>query len=241
MSSPQGRFSDGARLLDGRTLREVYPYGKHLWYSFGDGLYLHVHLGLYGKFAAGEGPPPEPRGALRLRMVGEGIWLDLRGPTACEVHTPPEREALLARLGPDPLLPNSDDRLAYGRITRSRAAVGKLLMDQSVVAGIGNIYRAELLFRAGISPERPGNAVTEDEWNPLWADTKRLMLAGVRAGRIVTTRPEHRERKTGRASRHDAFYVYGREGLPCRLCGTAILKAEMAARKVFWCPTCQPG
>ncbi|WP_119069816.1 Fpg/Nei family DNA glycosylase [Rubrobacter indicoceani] len=243
VDSPQGRFSEGASRLDGRVLEEVHPFGKHLWYRFsggGEAGFLHVHLGLYGKFTTGENPPPEPKGAVRVRFVSEGRWLELRGPTACEIQTENERDAVLARLGPDPLVPASDGEPAKERIRRSRSATGKLLMDQSVVSGIGNIYRAEILFRAGISPNRPGNTLSDGEWRELWADTRTLMRAGVKTGRIVTTRPGHRPKKSGRVPRTDAFYVYKRDGQPCRICKTGVLRAEMAARNVFWCPKCQP-
>ena len=245
VDSPQGRFREGASRLDGKTLRRVVPYGKHLWYDFGDtgrgeDLYLHVHLGLYGKFKMGEKEPPEPKGALRVRFIGEDRWLELRGPTACEVQTAVERGAVLDRLGPDPLVPGSDGDLARVRIGGSRAAVGKLLMDQTVIAGIGNIYRAEVLFRAGVSPHRAGKLLTDEEWDEVWADTRKLMNNGVRTGRIVTTRPEDRPKKSGKVNREYSFYVYGREGKPCRVCGTEIVRAEMAARNVFWCPNCQP-
>lgn len=243
VDSPQGRFSEGAKRLDGRTLEGVHPYGKHLWYDFGgdgEGLLLHVHLGLYGKFKTGEGEPSEPKGALRVRMIGADRWLELRGPTACEVQSGDERDAVLDRLGPDPLIPDSDGELARARVGKSRSAVGKLLMDQAVVSGIGNIYRAEVLFRAGVSPNRPGNSLAPGEWDEIWADTRTLMKAGVRAGRIITTRPEDREKKSGRVARDNAFYVYKRDGQPCRVCGTIVVRAEMAARNVFWCPNCQP-
>jgi formamidopyrimidine-DNA glycosylase len=111
-------------------------------------------------------------------------------------------------------------------------------MDQSVVAGVGNVYRAEILFRAGISPHRPGREITPDEWATAWGDLVVLMRAGLRAGRIVTTRPEHRDRG-GRVRREDAHYVYRRTGLPCRICGTPVATAVLAGRNVYWCPTCQ--
>lgn len=240
VDSPQGRFSEGAKRLDGRILEDVHPYGKHLWYEFEGGLLLHVHLGLYGKFRTGEGEPPELKGALRVRMVGDKNWLELRGPMACEVQSEGERKAVLDRLGPDPLVPDSDGSLARVRVGKSRAVVGKLIMDQAIVAGVGNIYRAEVLFRAGVSPNRPGNSLTDEEWDEIWADTRTLMKAGVRAGRIITTRPEDHSAKSGKVARDDAFYVYKRDGRPCRVCGTTVVRAEMAARNVFWCPKCQP-
>jgi formamidopyrimidine-DNA glycosylase len=155
VSSPQGRFAAGAQLLDGRVVEGVEPYGKHLFYAFAGGLLLHVHLGLYGAFVRGSGPAPEPRGALRLRLTTDEHWVDLRGPTACEVFTPSERDAVLARLGPDPLRRDADPERAWARLSTSRRSVGELLMDQTVLAGVGNVYRAEALYRAGLSPFRP--------------------------------------------------------------------------------------
>jgi endonuclease VIII len=243
VTSPQGRFAAGAALLDGRVLREVFSYGKHLFGDFG-GDTLHVHLGLYGSFAGGTGDPPPVRGALRMRWIadgpdGAGVWADLRGPTTCEVLAGPEVAAILARLGPDPLRPRTDGTLAYRRIARSRTAIGALLMDQSVLAGVGNVYRAELLFRHGVSPFRPGRAVDAGLWRAMWADLVTLMRSGVRLGRIVTTRPEDRTRRRGRVQGDDAHYVYRRTGLPCRICGTGIRTELMAGRNLYWCPVCQ--
>lgn len=241
LSSPQGRFADGAALLDGRVLEQSQAYGKHLFLGFSGDLFLHVHLGLYGSWAFGSQPAPEPRGALRVRLEGNGSYADLRGATACEVHTPEDRRAVLARLGPDPLQPGARSTAAWERVSRSRSPVGLLLMDQTVAAGVGNVYRAEVLFRAALDPHRPGRLVTADEFTALWADLGTLMRAGLRAGRIVTTRPAHRDRPRGRARREDAHYVYRRTGLPCRVCGTPVAHEVMAARNLFWCPVCQPG
>ena len=243
VTSPQGRFAAGAALLDGRVLEEVFSYGKHLFARFG-GDTLHVHLGLYGTFAGGTGSAPEPRGALRMRWEGAGpdgagVWADLRGPTACEVLGASEVAAILARLGPDPLRPKADPQVAHRRITRSRTAIGALLMDQSVLAGVGNVYRAELLYRHGISPFRPGREVAGDAWARMWSDLVTLMRSGVRLGRIVTTRPEDRTRRRGAAQRDDAQYVYRRTGLPCRVCGTEVRTEIMVGRNLYWCPVCQ--
>jgi endonuclease-8 len=235
-SSPQGRFADGAARIDGRVLDRTDAYGKHLFHSYGD-VVLHVHLGLYGKFTGGTLPAPEPRGALRLRLLADDHWLDLRGPTACELMEPPEVDAIRARLGPDPLRRDSDPELAWARLSRSRVAIGALLMDQSVIAGIGNVYRAEILFRHGVEPHRPGRDLPRANWDALWPDLATLMRAGVKAGRIVTTRPE--DRPAGRLTRDKAHYVYRRTGLPCRVCGTEVRTEVMVGRNLFWCPTCQ--
>ncbi|HZB47543.1 MAG TPA: DNA-formamidopyrimidine glycosylase family protein, partial [Mycobacteriales bacterium] len=179
-SSPQGRFADGAARLDGRVLERTEAYGKHLFHRYGDDVFLHVHLGLYGKFSTGPLPAPQPRGALRLRLLADGRWVDLRGPTACELMLPPEVAAVRARLGPDPLRRDADPDRAWARLSRSRVAVGALLMDQTVLAGIGNVYRAEILFRHRLEPHRPGRSVPRETWDALWADLTVLMRAGVR-------------------------------------------------------------
>jgi endonuclease VIII len=243
VTSPQGRFAAGAALLDGRVLHEAYSYGKHLFADFG-GDSLHVHLGLYGTFAGGPGDPPPAKGALRMRWVadgpdGAGAWADLRGPTACEVLAAPEVEGILGRLGPDPLRPRADGGVAYRRIAGSRTAIGALLMDQSVLAGVGNVYRAEVLFRHGVSPFRPGRAVDAALWRAMWSDLVVLLRAGVRMGRIVTTRPAHRSRRGGAVRRDDAHYVYRRTGLPCRVCGTEVRTETLVGRNLYWCPVCQ--
>jgi formamidopyrimidine-DNA glycosylase len=108
-----------------------------------------------------------------------------------------------------------------------------------VVAGVGNVYRAEVLFRAGLSPHRPGRSVSRPDFDRLWSDLVRLMKAGLRTGRIVTTLPQHRDRRSGGARREDAHYVYRRAGLPCRVCATPVATAVLAARNLFWCPSCQ--
>ena len=245
VTSPQGRFAGQAELVDGRVLDEVTSYGKHLFASFGPDV-VHVHLGLYGKYTSGTGLPPAPKGALRMRWEGpgedgQGVWTDLRGATACELITDGEAKLILDRLGPDPLRKRSDPGRAFARIARSRTSIGALLMDQAVLAGVGNVYRAELLFRHGVSPFRPGRAVDHDTWTAMWDDLVVLMRAGVRAGRIVTTEPEHRSRRSGRASREDAHYVYARTGRPCRVCGALVEGGTMVGRTVFWCPVCQRG
>jgi DNA-formamidopyrimidine glycosylase len=239
--SPQGRFAEGAATISGRVLSRVEPYGKHLLYRF-DGLpeRLHVHLGLYGKFVPGRLPAPEPRGALRLRLIGKESYADLRGPTACELMLPGDVKALLARLGPDPLKPRADPQRAWLKLSRSRTAVGALLMDQSVIAGVGNVYRAEVLYRARLSPFRMGRDVSAAQFAALWSDLVALMRLGVRDGRIVTTLPSDRPAgRQRRPQREDAHYVYRRTGEPCRICGTPIRTALMAARNLYWCPVCQ--
>ncbi len=240
LSSPQGRFAAGAARLSGHRLERVEPYGKHLFYRFEHDLRLHVHLGLYGGFGSGPLPAPEPRGAVRVRMVGDSAYADLRGPTACDVVTPAEQVAIESRLGPDPLRSGARPDQAWSRIARSRAPIAGLLMDQSVIAGIGNVYRAELLYLHAMDPFRSGRSLATEEFLAIWTDLRRRMFAGVRAGRIVTTVAADRTRRRGPASRDDAFYVYRRAGLACRSCGAEIRSAQRAGRTLYWCPVEQP-
>lgn len=243
VSSPQGRFAAGAELVDGRRLVKADAHGKHLFHRYGPDAVVHVHLGLYGKFEVHKLPVTEPRGAVRMRLVGATHWTDLRGATVCEVLTDADVDVLVARLGPDPLRRDADPERAWARVAKSRVAVGALLMDQSVLAGVGNVYRAEVLFRHGIGPHRRGQDLDRAEWDVLWLDLVELMAVGVRRGCIVTVRAEHdhgdqpagRQRSAGSRS-----YVYRRGGLPCRVCATAVRTETMAGRNLFWCSTCQP-
>jgi endonuclease-8 len=240
VSSPQGRFAAEAALLDGHVFRTAESVGKHLFQHYRGAPSVHIHLGLFGKVMSGHGEPPEPVGALRMRIATEGAWMDLRGPTACEIIDPPQIAVLLSRLGPDPLRLDSDPVRAWQRLHRSAIPIGALLMDQKVVAGIGNVYRAELLYRHHVDPFLPGSRLREEVWFAMWADLVTLMRAGVRTGRIETVRPEDRPRVRGPLSRDEAGYVYRRQGLPCRVCGTEVRTEVMVGRNLFWCPYCQP-
>jgi endonuclease-8 len=116
-------------------------------------------------------------------------------------------------------------------------------MDQTVIAGIGNVYRAEVLFRHRLPPDRPGHDLDRPTWDAVWEDLVLLMKEGVKSGEIDTVRPEHMPEAMGRDPRDDAHggevYVYRRAGLPCLVCGTLVLTTVVAGRNLFWCPECQ--
>jgi endonuclease-8 len=313
VSSPQGRFSTDAALIDGQVMVDARAIGKQLFLEFENGLWLRVHLGIYGAWDfAGEitvddtirsargrmgqtnqrgtvpgedvpdalldtpvldsrgedsiasmgAPrrarlrmsesekeddtafafPPAPVGAVRARLLTDTAVADLRGPTACEVLDEAAVARVIAGLGPDPLVddgPEVEDRVAE-TITSKQTPVGQLLMDQSVMSGVGNVYRAEMLFRAGLNPHTPGKKVPKDTARALWRDWARLLDTGVRTGQMMTMddlSPE--DWAKAMASREDRHWVYKREGLPCRVCGTNIVMEMMAARKLYWCPVCQ--
>nr|WP_225224444.1 zinc finger domain-containing protein [Cellulomonas sp. JH27-2] len=193
--------------------------------------------------AANEPFPPAPVGQVRVRLATSESVADLRGPSACEVLSPDEAQAVVDRLGPDPA--STDDLAAAGevvvdRITSRGVAVGQLLMDQSVVAGIGNIYRAELLFRARLDPWTPGRRVPRDTVRALWTDWAGLLADGIRDGAMITREDLD---AAGRAAalvdpalRH---WVYKRTGEPCLVCGAPVLVEVMAARNLYRCPACQ--
>jgi DNA-formamidopyrimidine glycosylase len=222
--------------------------GKHLFLDFDADRVVHVHLGLIGGFDVHRdvGTVPTPVGQVRLRLVRGGdhaAYADLRGATQCELVTATRREEIVAKLGPDPLRPDADPDRAWARIARSPRAVGDLLMDQAVLAGVGNVYRAEVLFRHRIHPLRPGRTLRAGQWRAMWDDLVDLMAEGVRTGRIDTVRPEHTPDAMGRAPRVDdhggEVYVYRRTGQPCLVCGTLVRTDVLVGRNIFWCPQCQ--
>jgi endonuclease-8 len=225
------------------VLQRADAHGKHLFHVYRPDLVVHVHLGLYGAFTEATLPVQPPRGQVRMRLVGATHWTDLRGPTACELLAEHEADALRARLGPDPLRRDGDPDRAWARISRSRAPLATLLMDQSVLAGIGNVYRAELLFRHQLDPLQPGCALSAEQWSAMWSDLVQIMSEGVRRGRIDTVRPEHDPIRAGRAPRQDRHggevYVYRRAGGPCLVCGTIVVTVRHVGRNLYWCPCCQ--
>ena len=298
VSSPQGRFAAGAAQLDGHVMTDAKAVGKQMFLEFDNGLWLRVHLGIYGAWdfagditadatissangrmgqtnqrgtvvgafedslasigaprrtrlrmaeqekleAPAESFPPEPIGAVRVRLLTDVTCADLRGPTACDVLLPEEVQAVIDKLGPDPIV--DAGRAAEDRFTatvlRKPTPIALLLMDQSVVSGIGNVYRAELLFRARLNPHTPGRTVPEETVRALWKDWVTLLRVGVKTGQMLTMdglRGAAYERAL--ASRADRHWVYHRTGLPCRVCGTAILMEEIGGRKLYWCPVCQ--
>ncbi|MFB8190495.1 Fpg/Nei family DNA glycosylase [Microbacterium sp. NPDC055988] len=306
-SSPQGRFAEGAAVLDGRAAVSVQAVGKQMFLETEGDLWLRVHLGLYGAwdFAgeilvdptiasangrmgqtnqrgtvideeilddAGENSlasigaprrtrvhvrmseqtkglvdeglewPPPVVGQVRLRLMTDITAADLRGPTACVLQTPEEMLATIAKLGPDPLVgdPVENEERFVRAVGKKSTVIALLLMDQSVVSGIGNVYRAEMLYRQRLNPHTPGRDVPEEVVRALWHDWVRLLAIGVETGQMMTmdglTGADYR---AAMANRDDRHWVYHRAGLPCRVCGTEIALEEIGARKLYWCPRCQ--
>lgn len=239
-SSPQGRFATEAAILDGLVLDEAEAHGKHLFLTFAEHT-VHVHLGLAGKLTFGQSAGSDR--TVRWRLETDGVRADLRGPAACRLISPSEVDDLQSRLGPDPLRGDADPHVAWDRVRRSRRPIGALLMDQVIVSGVGNIYRAEVLFRHRIDPFMEGRLLELVEWESIWDDLVQLMQVGVEVGRIDTVYPEHEPEAMGRPPRQDPHggevYVYRRNDQPCLVCGTPIRKRGLAGRNLFWCPRCQ--
>ncbi|MGA8257777.1 MAG: DNA-formamidopyrimidine glycosylase family protein [Nocardioides sp.] len=246
VTSPQGRFADSAALLDGAVVEGAEAWGKQLFIDFGQERFVHVHLGLIGTFdvRTGVAEVPLPVGQVRLRLATPTAHADLRGAIACELMTAERVAALVAKAGPDPLRPDADPDRAWQRIRRSRKSIGALLMDQGVLAGVGNVYRAEVLFRHRLHPLRPGQSLRVGQWQAIWDDLVVLMAEGVRSGRIDTVRPEHTPEAMGREPRRDdhggEVYVYRRHGQPCLICDRKISTSVLEGRNLFWCSRCQP-
>ncbi|MBO9625817.1 MAG: Fpg/Nei family DNA glycosylase [Microbacterium sp.] len=306
-SSPQGRFAEGAALIDGRVATSVRAQGKQMFLEFDDDIWLRIHLGIYGAWdfsgeilvdptiasangrmgqtnqrgtvlddailddagenslasigaprrtrvhvrmseqtkgladEGGEWPPPVV-GQVRLRLMTDITAADLRGPTACVLQTPEEMLATVAKLGPDPLVgdPVANEERFVRAVRKKQTVIALLLMDQAVVSGIGNVYRAEMLYRQRLNPHTPGRDVPEDVVRALWRDWVRLLAIGVETGQMMTMDDLSPEQyRAAMASRDDRHWVYHRAGLPCRLCGTEIALEELGARKLYWCPRCQ--
>lgn len=254
VGSPQGRFAASAAHLDGSLLLDAEAWGKQLFVRFEGDRFVHVHLGLYGTFAVHDdldpgAEVPAPVGQVRLRLVRPATatrpaaYGDLRGATTCALETAAQRDAVVARSGPDPLRADGDPDRAWARISRSAAPIGTLLMDQTVLAGVGNVYRAEVLFRHRIHPLRTGRTLRSTQWRAIWDDLVVLMGEGVRTGRIDTVRPEHTPEAMGREPRVDdhggEVYVYRRTGQPCHVCGSPVRTEVLGGRNLFWCARCQ--
>lgn len=247
VSSPQGRFAAGAALLTDHEVVEARAHGKHLFVEFAAEQVLHVHLGLIGTFtidaAAYVGEMPVV-GQVRCRIASDGHVADLRGPMKCVVITPDEEAAVHAKLGPDPLR-DTDGDAAWERIHRSRKSVAALLMDQDVLAGVGNVYRCEVLYRHRINPATPGERLGRASWDLIWADLRRLLPLGVATSRIVTVADEVEEIETALAKGEDVHldertsYVYKRTGEDCVRCGSIIKAKDVAGRTLYWCGNCQ--
>ena len=233
VSSPQGRFMEGAERLDGRRCTGIDAYGKHLLYRFDD-LSLHIHLGLFGRFRCARLPAAEPKGEVRVRMISDTHVVDINGPNSCEVLDPAECAGLGGRIGPDVLREDADPERAWQRISRSRTSVGQLIMDQSVMAGVGNIYRSEILWRQRIHPDTPGQRLPREAFDRIWADAVALLRLGVKSNAIITVEGA----KKSKSRYGERVNIFAKD--ICPACEGKITAFEIAGRRAFACEGCQP-
>lgn len=244
VSSPQGRFQNEAQILNGKRLLRVEAYGKHLFYRFGQDdetvLTLHIHLGLFGKFRSRrlvDGEVPQVRGATRVRFVAPNDVVDLNGPNQCELLDVFATQTILDRLGPDPLRLDADFNKAWKRVKKSRTPIGKMIMDQSVIAGIGNIYRTELLFRAGLSPNISGCNLKRAQFLKLWKDAVLLLNIGVQYNRIITVNLAKTRKAPSRLTSKERTLIFAKK--ICPKCSSKIIRFEISKRRAFRCDQCQ--
>ena len=237
--SPQGRFTNESKQLSGRKLTNVSARGKHLFYHFGQKHLVHVHLGLYGKFRIHKNPAPEPRGAVRVRLIGNERTFDLNGPNRCELLDNKQRNAIITLLGEDPLDENANPDQVWNKVSKSRSAIGTLLLNQSIIAGIGNVYRAEIMFLLGIHPETSANQLSRELFDRLWNLTVKLMKVGVKYNRIITVDRSGVDRPFNRLKSSERLNIYKKQN--CPTCTAPVETWEQANRKIYACPSCQPA
>ncbi|NNJ75138.1 MAG: Fpg/Nei family DNA glycosylase [Anderseniella sp.] len=234
VTSPQGRFTDGAARLDGQTCSVVEAIGKHLIYHFENGSVLHIHLGLFGRIRKHKLPLRTARGAVRVRLVCATHAVDINGPTICEILDDHGLSSLKQRIGPDVLRRDAEPIRAFRKIKKSRRSIGCLIMDQSVMAGIGNIYRTEILWRESVHPLTLGRDLDDATLERLWLDARKLLEIGVRRNAIVTV--DSAKLSGGRY--RENTNIFGKE--VCPSCEGVVSQLEISGRRVYLCDKCQP-
>lgn len=254
ITSPQGRFATEAALVDGSRLERAEAFGKHLFLHFdaaSDEHIIYIHLGLIGHLRFEDREKVWGQIRLRIETLDDdgssedttNLAANLRGPQWCRLITDEEYAIAVGKIGEDPIRDDANPRQVWAKVQRSKRSIGSLLMDQKLFAGVGNIYRAEVLFRHQQSPFTPGNAIDRSVFFAMWEDLVVLMRQGVVDGEINTVRDEHTPEVMHRPARDDEHggevYVYRRAGDDCYVCGSDIAMKAYEGRNLFWCPTCQ--
>ena len=223
--------------LSGRTVIDIVSRGKHLLWRFSGDLTLHSHFRMDGSWHLYKAGQRWRSPAFEARVVLETeSWqaVGFRLPVLDLIDTGREDE-LVGHLGPDLLGDDWDPHEATERLeSRAGMSVGEALLDQTVMAGVGNVYRCELCFLSGLNPWTAVDEVADPR--SVVDLAKRLLEVNRHSARHVTTGVDLPGRR---------HYVYGRRDQPCRRCGTPVRKADQASygseRIVYWCPTCQPS
>lgn len=241
VASPQGRFADQAATLDGCAFLRAEAHGKHLAHIWDHPTtpVVHIHLGLFGRARSYKSPGPDPRDSVRYQLVNDTRALHLIGPNTCELLTSAQWQAVRERLGPDPLRDDAEPDIAWALLQRRRRPLAAVLLDQRVIAGLGNVYRAELCFLFGLDPFLPARDLDRATFDRLWAAAVELLEEGVRQRRIVIAPKGESIHDEVSRRRGDRLYVYKRRR--CRRCATPIRKQALEGRTLYWCPSCQPA
>jgi formamidopyrimidine-DNA glycosylase len=227
----------------GRTIRRLRRHGKFIMADLSGDMVWVTHLGMSGRVSlAKKGDPESPHTNVIVR-VGGGVEMRLVDPRTfgfVVAYTPEELAASpLGRLGPDAHTDLPRVAELATRLGGRTASIKALLLDQNVVAGLGNIYADEALHRAGIAPARPGGSLAKEELGRLRRAIRVTLDAGLRWGGtslddLAYLLPDGRAGEF--ASR---LRVYGKEGEPCPVCGTPIRRLVLRQRSTHWCPQCQ--
>jgi endonuclease-8 len=238
-SSPLPAVATVARRLSlvGRRIVSVDSRGKHLLVRFDGGAVLHTHQGMNGSWHLYRSRTGWRRPAHRARAVietAEGVAVCFDSPRVELLSAAREREhPALARLGPD-VLGQDFDAEAARRGLRARAAleIGTALVDQRALAGIGNVYKSEVLFLCRVSPFTRVGAIDDTTLDELVSAARKLMKRNLGTASRRTSTPLSPFR----------LWVYGRAGRPCRRCGADVRRRTQGdpPRSTFWCPSCQP-
>ena len=231
----------------GRTIESVSSRGKHLLIAFSGGLVLRTHMRMNGSWHLYRTGLRWQRPAQDMRVLvvaGDVEAVGFKVPVA-ELLTARQlsRHAELNTLGPDVLDPSFDAAEAARRIrARARDAIGDVLLNQRVLAGIGNVFKSEILFLAEIEPFTPVAALSAADIERLVATARDLLAANVLT-RSQSLNPSIGRRTTRSLDPNRNLWVYGRAGKPCRRCGTPVSarKTGLDARITYWCPRCQPA
>jgi formamidopyrimidine-DNA glycosylase len=231
------------RALAGRTFGAARRHGKYLLLDLDGGVTLLSHLGMSGRWLFVEADPPEPLAHVHLRIAfrdGARLWFqDPRrfGVLRVVATAKLARDPSLAILGPDPVAEPPDGGTLAALARGTRVSVKSFLLDQKRIAGIGNIYASEILFRARVSPARRAGSLARLEWIAIARETTAVMNEAIE--RMGTTFSMYRTLWGEPGQYGERLLVYDRAGEPCRACGTPIRRIVQSQRSTFLCPTCQ--
>jgi formamidopyrimidine-DNA glycosylase len=237
---PRGR--DFADRLRGRRVLELRRLGKFIFIDVEGDLTWVIHLGMSGRMqVADPGEPESPHTNVVVRTPAKEIrFVDPRTFGFTAVLTPEEfDESPLTRLGPDALTDLPRSRALAARLAGRKPAIKSLLLDQRLLAGLGNIYADEVLCRARVAPHREGGSLDAGEVTAIRAAIRPVLEAGLKHGGTSLSDLAYLI-PDGRAGQYvHRLKVYGREDEPCRRCGTPIRRSVIGQRSSYWCPTCQ--